>query len=66
MATETIAIPRELLCELILDLEAEIRQRYSGIENQPSAKRRMDRDMHPIIEARKYLYATNPQRSDAT
>ena len=57
----TVAALVEALAECADDLEAEIAARYAGADAYPSEARRKDRDMAPVIAARRALAAYRRQ-----
>ena len=46
---------REALEVVTSDLEAEINDRYGSTKDHPAMRRRYDRDMEPVLIARKAL-----------
>jgi len=63
---KVIAALRETLKDCADDLEAEVEARYShGIKEHPAMAPKYERDMEPVIKARKIL-ATNEQAAEKT
>lgn len=51
---------RDMLMECAGELHAEIEARYSGIKDQPAAKRRYERDMGTVLRAKAMLASPTP------
>ena len=51
---------REALEVVTSDLEAEINDRYGSTKDHPAMRRRYDRDMEPVLIARKALGTQEP------